>query len=118
MAKLVWSVLLPALLVAWMYAWGHDSSGNAATTAWLMEQHSNSRAWCCDGKDAQYLNENEWGIEQGHYFVIINGLKMSVDDKDLVKPTSPNPTGTAILWYVTTSQEGYVIRCFIPGTET
>lgn len=121
MKKLFWCLFLPAALITWMCivdAYGHDPDGNAAVSAWLMEQHSNDHAWCCDGKDAHYLNETEWGIEQGHYYVIISGLKIAVTDGQLVKTTSPNITGHAVLWYATTERGDIIIRCFIAGEMT
>lgn len=67
---------------------------------------------CCDAADG--FEPNDWGIEDGHYYVVFDGKKVEVPDYTVI---TPNKLGVVRVWLVDwRKQDGTIyIRCFLPG---
>jgi hypothetical protein len=84
-------------------AFAHDPK-HPEWTSWLMSQHNQNDAICCDG------NDNEWRTNNGHYEVFYDGGWHEVPEWALTR-SRDNITGNALLWV----WQGHV-QCFKPGT--
>jgi hypothetical protein len=75
---------------------------------------SSGKGLCCDFTDGQRVDDVEWGSEDGHYWVIVDGKKIIVPDDAIVNV--PNKAGPAFVWpYL--SDGVTKVRCFLRGTE-
>jgi len=83
---------------------------------WFRSLKNNYGASCCDGSDALRVEDPSWGIEDGRYYVTLNGKKHVVSPEQLVQAT--NIIGYAIVWPYGDGQGGDLIRCFMPGTTS
>jgi hypothetical protein len=68
---------------------------------------------CCDGSDAQRVDDADWESKDGHYRVRINGEWVDVPKEAVVD--GPNRAGRAMVWPY--YQDGHPKpRCFMPGS--
>lgn len=103
MTRLIWSLGLPALLVAAMYALGaqaHDPEGKY--NDWFLAQtQEESPAKCCGlaeehGGDAHYVEVISDGKD---HYVFIEGIANPVLYPGPVNPYHYNATGRNVVWY-------------------
>lgn len=114
MEKLIWCLGLPALLVAWMTAFGQETHEHGQYYDWFTSQrqeHIASKPMCCGyleekGGDAIYTDVI--GDGNGGYLVKIAGKWEKYPFP--VNPYLGNPTGQNVLWYKATDG-GYVFYC-------
>lgn len=73
---------------------------------------SSNRGPCCSFADGRTVEDPDWGTEGDHYWVRVDGEKITVPPDALVKV--PNKFGRPVVWpYV---EDGVTkIRCFIAG---
>lgn len=107
--------------------------GEPQYDAWFERQHNRSGMRCCDPSEAvrlagddiraytgpqQYADPNN--LDYIRCEVRINGDWYEVRTRDYVKLTAndPNPTGSALVWYVNNPMSGVIVHCFYPGTMT
>lgn len=106
-----------ALALVVIPADAHDPGG--IWNGWFMLQRNMRGTSCCTGVDAHILSDDDWRIRGKRYQVNIGGKWLDIEDWQLLKPTHPNPTGKAIIWYSNPEFEGGVyIRCFTPSHES
>jgi hypothetical protein len=68
---------------------------------------------CCDGSDANHIDDADWESKNGRYRVRVGGEWVDVPDQALVH--GPNRADRTMLWlhYI----DGHPIpRCFMPGS--
>lgn len=98
-----WALLF-LLLVA-----GHDNDPNHE---WFDSLRSPAGGACCSNSDGRKVDGPDWGIEEGLYWVVIDGKKLSVPPENVV--TGVNRVGFAVIWPY--FKEGQLaVRCFLPG---
>lgn len=68
---------------------------------------------CCDGQDAESVDDPNWRMTSGHYEVLIDGRWEVVREGNLVHGL--NLRGVAMVWPNSTMADPR-IRCFMPGT--
>ncbi len=78
---------------------------------WFHGLRNKDGSGCCDSSDGVRLEDAEWGVEEGSYYVIVKGIKMIVPPSAVL--TGPNKVGVAVVWIF----QGR-ITCFIPGPQT
>ena len=68
---------------------------------------------CCDGTDAERVDDADWDTKDGHYRVRIDGEWVDVPNEAVV--TSPNLAGRSMVWpyYIDGHPKA---RCFMPGS--
>lgn len=105
------------LLVAWLLllmakpANAHDHD-HPELTDWYKSLRS-GKGPCCDGSDAQSVDDPDWENNSGHYRVKIEGEWTDVDDDAVI--TEPNRAGIAKVWPM--HKDGHPkARCFMPGS--
>ena len=115
MKKLVLINLISLLLAGVVYA--RDPDGRYADSP--LKQWFNSlqsgKGLCCSVADGRTVDDPDWGDENGHYWVIVDGQKFVVPDEALVRV--PNKAGRAIVWPLLDTEGKQSIRCFLPGAE-
>lgn len=83
-----------------------------AYSAWFQAQYNKAGQWCCDKADGHRYDDD--------YRLLSDG-SAELADGTIVPPsevlTGPNPTGSAILWYVLDMQGQKRIYCFAPEPE-
>ncbi|MCS3445787.1 MULTISPECIES: hypothetical protein [Bradyrhizobium] len=79
---------------------------------WYEGLHS-SKGPCCDGTDAQHIDDVDWETRNGHYRVRIDGEWVDVPNEAVVP--GPNLSGRPIVWpyYIDGHPKA---RCFMPGS--
>ncbi len=110
---------MAALLAVWCHAASAAPPPDADPdlAAWFHDQHSVSRAWCCDISDGHILDDSDWRTGPHGYQIRINGIWSDVPPDALRDPAGgPNPTGAAVAWW-SVSDGGVRIYCFAPGWE-
>jgi hypothetical protein len=76
-------------------------------------------ASCCDLSHAHFVEDEDWRNGGAHYQVRIKDRWHNVQDWQMLQPSTPNPTGKAILWYNEIGGGGnFLIFCFTPSHET
>ena len=93
--------------------WGH-SHDRPGLDDWYSGLKS-GRGPCCDGpgKDAKYLESDDWESNGGHYRVRLYGKWIDVPDEAVLK--EPNKDGRTRVWPIKYFNGQIFIRCFIPG---
>ncbi len=77
---------------------------------WYMSLHAKGGAWCCDGKDAETVDE--WKTADGHYSARVGDEWVAIPDDAVVE--GPNRAIDAKIWLK--HMDGHPqARCFIPG---
>jgi len=79
---------------------------------WYESLHS-GKGPCCDGSDAQRVDDADWDTKDGHYRVRLEGEWVDVPDEAVV--AGPNRAGRTMVWpyYL----DGHPRpRCFMPGS--
>jgi len=84
-----------------------------AVHAWF-DQLRSEKGLCCSFADGLTLSDVEWGIEGGHYWVIVEGQKLFVPPDALVGER--NRYGTSVVWPYKDEKGAINIRCFMPGS--
>ncbi|GKQ52026.1 hypothetical protein BRSPCE3_28810 [Bradyrhizobium sp. Ce-3] len=95
-----------------------DRSGQAhdhdhpELNGWYESLHS-GKGPCCDGSDAQRVDDADWDTKDGHYRVRLEGEWVDVPDEAVV--TGPNRAGRTMVWpyYLNGHPRP---RCFMPGS--
>jgi hypothetical protein len=114
-------VLLVALLLLWPIKDNGQYEGSPLKP-WFNQLHS-KKGLCCSDADGALVKDADWETYRGpdgqsHYRVGINGKLIDVPDDAIV--TEPNRYGPAMVWGyragIYGSADGYVIRCFLPGS--
>jgi hypothetical protein len=78
---------------------------------WHATVHSD-KGPCCDGSDAERVDDVDWEIKDGHYRVRIDGEWVDVPNEAVV--TGPNLAARTMVW----PYYGHpAARCFMPGSE-
>jgi len=79
---------------------------------WYESLHS-GKGPCCDGSDAQRVDDADWDTKDGHYRVRLEGEWVDVPEDAVV--AGPNRAGRTMVWpyYL----DGHPRpRCFMPGS--
>jgi len=68
---------------------------------------------CCDGTDAERVDDADWDTKDGHYRVRIDGEWVDVPNEAVV--AGPNLAGRTMVWpyYLNGHPKA---RCFMPGS--
>lgn len=100
---------LLALTVAFILT--HDGHNDE----WLKTLRNQNQHSCCDGSDAFKIEDPDWKVEKGEYFVKLRpgGNWIHIPADRLV--TVPNRVGYALVWPLMVDGED-VVRCFMPGS--
>jgi hypothetical protein len=70
---------------------------------------------CCSITDGRRVEDPDWGTEDGHYWVRVDGVRYSVPADAVID--EPNRAAVTLVWPYT-DQDGKVqIRCFMRGIE-
>jgi hypothetical protein len=79
---------------------------------WYENLH-NGMGRCCDGTDANRVDDADWESKDGHYRVRIDGEWVDVPDAAVVP--GPNLAGRTMVWpyYIYGHPKA---RCFMPGS--
>jgi hypothetical protein len=109
--------ILVGLLIASAYA--DPPPGPTPYHDWFAKQWSIGKSFCCNEADGHVLDDSDWRMVGGHYEVRINGNWIQVPATAMVDSArgGPNPTGHAVIWYVTGSEGGIRLYCFAQGFE-
>ena len=90
---------------------GHDHQ-HPELNGWYESLHS-GKGPCCDGTDANRVDDADWETKDGHYRVRIDGEWVDVPNEAIV--SGPNYAGRAMVWpYYLNGHP--TARCFIPGS--
>lgn len=77
---------------------------------WFRDARSPTGVPCCDVADG---HRTDYDVRGGNYWVPIGGTWWQVPDKAVIR-TGGNPTGGAVVWYVTV-RDSVEITCFVPA---
>jgi hypothetical protein len=110
-----WLLLFVAISPEW-------EGSSPAVRQWF---NSPKVAPCCNVADGHRTTWKGGGPPGYQYSVQIDGKWWSVPDSAVIHDAAPMPDGESIVWYVPNwtystegerrVQQGYLIRCFIPG---
>lgn len=89
-----------------------DAHGNHGPLKAWFDQLASKKGLCCSFADGISIEDVDWGTENGHYRVRLNGVWQNVPDAAVV--TEPNKYGPAVVWPYS-GPDGNGIRCFMPG---
>ena len=109
---------LIALLALWMLvhearAWDNGQYKNSPLKSWF-DSLKSGHGLCCSFADGRTVSDPDWGMEGGHYWVVVDGKKLIVPDDALVNV--PNKFGQAVVWPYKEEENGpTLIRCFMAG---
>ena len=89
---------------------------------WFIHQRNQDGSRCCDLSHVHILDDEDWKISNAQYQVWVGGQWHVIEDRQLLKPAQPNPTGKAILW-ITHPQShpnapDFYNICFTPSHES
>src|SRR5215470_3719011 len=89
----------------------HDHA-HPELNSWFESLHS-SKGPCCDGTDAERVDDADWETKDGHYRVRIDGEWVDVPNEAVV--SGPNFAGRTMVWpyYLNGHPKA---RCFMPGS--
>lgn len=100
-------ILVAVLMLLSTSALPHD--GHHENDAWFKSLRSVGGMGCCDGTDAQRVDDLDWKTEDnGEYSVRIKGEWFHITKDQIV--TVPNKVGYAIVWIWQNK-----ITCFMAG---
>jgi hypothetical protein len=103
---------LIALLAAACARDGGQFAG-APLKEWF-DRLASGKGLCCSFADGVSIADVDWGTQDGHYRVRIDGQWIDVPDAALVG--EPNRFGRAVVWPYRDEATGATqIRCFLPG---
>lgn len=92
----------------------HDH-GRPDLNTWFQGLHTPGGTPCCDGSDANVVDDADWTTKDGHYRVRIEGQWVDVPETAVI--TEPNRAGRAMVWYYYVN--GIPLpRCFMPGIQS
>lgn len=117
MKSLAFSVLLlllPCCLAA--RDRGQIEDVSPEVKAWVENLRDRNGVSCCATADGFKPQEVEWDIAERSYWVKIEGRWFNVPDEAVIH--GQNRLGYAVVWYIHDEEYGFVIRCFLPGSET
>lgn len=77
---------------------------------------ASGKGLCCSFADGRKIDDAEWGTEDGHYWVNVDGQKVVVPPDAIVN--EPNKVGPAYAWPYKGLDGETLIRCFLRGTES
>lgn len=77
---------------------------------------ASGKGLCCSFADGQSIADPDWGTHDGHYWVILDGVRYAVPPDAVV--TEPNRYGQAVVWPYHDGNGEVRIRCFIAGAGT
>jgi hypothetical protein len=93
----------------------HDSH-DPVMSEWTMKQQNINGLRCCNETDVYILEQDEWKLENGVYWVFIENKWYDLKKYWLVNLIhGPNPSGKAVLWYSKTDDGDIQFYCFTPG---
>jgi hypothetical protein len=91
----------------------HDNK-RPELNAWFSGLQSRHKIACCDGTDAQRLDDVDWESKDGHYRVRLRNEWVDVPDSAVID--GPNQAGPTMVWPYYLNGELRGVRCFIPGS--
>ena len=112
-AAIALALLIGAVLVA--QARDDGRYANEPLHKWF-DQLASGKGLCCSFADGRRIDDAEWGSENGHYWVMIDGQKISVPEAALIN--EPNKAGPAYAWPYLDQEGNIQIRCFLKGLES
>ena len=115
MARAFMAGIASVLVLATIGALAHDPDGK--WDDWFVGQKNVRGASCCDVSHAHFVKDEDWRNGGKHYQVRIKDRWHDVEDWQMLQPSTPNPTGKAILWYNDIGGT-FLIFCFTPSHET
>ena len=94
------------------HARAHDHQ-HPELNSWYESLYS-GKGPCCDGSDAERVDDADWETKDGHYRVRIDGEWVDVPNDAVVD--GPNRAGRTMVWpyYLNGALVG--VRCFLPGS--
>lgn len=98
-----------------MFAHAHwDGPTDPKISAWFSAQHNSQGQWCCDNSDGHAFYE-------AYKFDPNGDVEFDSDGKHYHLPAymvlnSPNPTGSAVWWFMDVGDGSRVSYCFAPGS--
>ena len=110
-------IVLAAMIVLVNHAYARDDGRYADSNlkSWFDALRS-GHGLCCSVADGRTVADPDWGTENGHYWVRIDGKKIAVPDDAVVDV--PNRFGQAVAWPIGGEGGLVLIRCFMPGGGT
>jgi hypothetical protein len=102
---------IPFAAVAFDNGQYNDVPANVRT--WFRNVHSPQGVPCCDIADG---HRTDFEMRSDGYWVPIEGEWRHVPSEAIVQ-NAGNPTGEAVVWYVSQGGGKYFIRCFVPGNS-
>ncbi len=80
---------------------------------WFKDARIPAGVPCCDVSDGY---RTEYDVRAGAYWVPIDGVWREVPERAVIR-TGGNPTGGAVVWYMT-YQGNLLITCFVPAESS
>lgn len=114
---IVGAVAFTTWIASMTIAWPHDNGryANDVLKPWF-DSLASGKGLCCSFTDGRKIENAEWGTEDGHYWVVVDGQKITVPDEAIVH--EPNRAGLAYVWPYKGDAGETLIRCFLKGTES
>jgi len=103
------------LMLPWSCAKAHDDGRYAGDPlkGWF-DKLTSGKGLCCSFADGRKIEDAEWGTENDHYWVTIDGKRYTVPPEAVI--TEPNKAGAAVVWPYQDMEGNTQIRCFLPGS--
>lgn len=79
---------------------------------WAKNLHNKNGVNCCTDAEAATVKDPDWGVENGVYWVFIQGERVNVPPNAVIE--EPNKTNMALVWLVWAYNKPHV-KCFMPG---
>lgn len=80
--------------------------------AWFKAQRSPQGVPCCDIADGHQTDEQ---LRLDGYWALVDNEWLKVPPEAVIHVA--NPTGRAVIWYVSQGGDKHYVRCFVPQAE-
>lgn len=81
----------------------------------VRDYYNKNRLNCCSDADGASVKDPDWGVEDGKYWVFLQGERRYVHPDAVVE--QPNPKNHALVWILWQNGVPH-IKCFLPGHLT
>ena len=108
-------VLLVALCGGWAFARNLDGKyDHSPFHDWFESQHNSIGGYCCNSADGHFYDGNYTFDKDGNVHLSLDGNEITVESYKVLH--DPNPTGHAVVWYLSGYNGTPNVFCFSPGS--